>query len=242
MCRKSLEGVDVTKYLPNVLFSQLLIKLFPTEMQEREKEEKEEKEDAKHKVMKKLLIGNRHEMVEVESDYNHHKWTFFIDNGDSENGDISEYVEKIVVNLHPTFNPPTLTLTTKPFQIARYGWGTFTIMAKIYFKDFLQKPPVSFSHYLSFGFGGSHSSHLVEFDRRNCSFLTKTPNSQNEPEVIEDDSELEDYHLSDPWEVEEEILINEVYDDEDDEDDDEGIIFFQISDSDEDDDLRLHLP
>jgi len=227
MCRKSLDGVDLSKFLPNVLFAQLLVKLFPSEMQEREKEENEEKEDEMHKVCKKIYVGNRHEFIQTDTD-NHHKWTFFVDNADSENEDISEYVEKIVINLHPTFHPSTITLTKKPYQVARYGWGTFTILAKIYFKDFLKKPPVSFSHYLSFGFGGEKSTHIVEFDRRNCAFLDK---KQGNIQLSDNEEELIVYTGHHSGSIE----ISDSGDDD--------IIFLHLSDSEEEDeDLQVQFP
>jgi transcription initiation factor IIF auxiliary subunit len=40
-----------------------------------------------------------------------------------------DWIEKVVVDLHPTFNPPKVTLTKEPFEVNRIGWGTFQIEA-----------------------------------------------------------------------------------------------------------------
>jgi hypothetical protein len=124
MCRASLNFFDLQNQSPNVLISSLTEKLFPKEYAERVQEDKEEAEDEKNKVYKRIAIGNLHKLIPGEPGTNVHKWTFFVKeaNNQPEHAlpvEMKDYIEKIVVDLHPTFTPPTLVLTEPPFQFAR---------------------------------------------------------------------------------------------------------------------------
>merc|ERR1719235_2308936 len=37
--------------------------------------------------------------------------------------------------LHPTFSPPTVAVTTAPFRLQRTGWGEFEVTARIHFQE-----------------------------------------------------------------------------------------------------------
>lgn len=119
---------------------------------------------------------------------NPHKWTVFVkDLSEEEGGKLDNFVEKVVFRLHPTFSPSSVEVTSPPYAVRRvsylwelhlpikWGWGTFTIGIKVYFKNFLAKPPLEFTHHLEFSHGGSSTTHEVQFDKRKCFFLFQNP-------------------------------------------------------------------
>lgn len=64
---------------------------------------------------------------------------------------ISEIVDNVVFNLHPTFNPPSIKVSKAPFELKRIGWGTFTITANITLKkEFEVKDKLEFDIDLQF--------------------------------------------------------------------------------------------
>lgn len=83
-----------------------------------------------------VLVGNSHRIVRGNESadgtrQNSHDWKFFVK---FEAGK-EEFVRSVKVNLHPTFHPPSLTLTSPPFEVSRLGWGTFPVSATITLKD-----------------------------------------------------------------------------------------------------------
>ncbi|PSN71513.1 hypothetical protein BS50DRAFT_487046 [Corynespora cassiicola Philippines] len=74
-----------------------------------------------------ILIGNKHQ-IDIGEATNIHDWTFFVRTSRP------DVVKEVRVNLHPTFRPPRLVLRKPPFEVHRYGWGTFNIEATIILK------------------------------------------------------------------------------------------------------------
>ncbi|KNE72583.1 hypothetical protein AMAG_17026 [Allomyces macrogynus ATCC 38327] len=91
-------------------------------------------------VTVRFAIGNRHERVleEPNAKTAKHMWTFFV-MADSKHLDAA-LIERFVVRLHKTFEPPSITFTAPPFVLTRVGWGTFTIKCEIYWKHGIQAP------------------------------------------------------------------------------------------------------
>jgi len=184
LCRGNLEGFDIEQ--PNLSLSGELKKSFPNEVEDRFKEEMVDNEDELNKFEKKIVIGNTHEMVESSFPIkqNNHKWGLFIkdmeEDIDLKLGKLSDYIEKIVVKLHPTFHPHIVTLKKEPFEVNRLGWGTFTINLTFHFKEILKKPQMDFSHNLSFSSDNYQNSFYLEFDKRLCALLMSDLNSKRE--------------------------------------------------------------
>ncbi len=61
------------------------------------------------------------------------KWSIWVDGPQP---DLDE-IEKVVYLLHSTFPNPVRTVTDRDsnFRLETAGWGTFTIRAKVHFKD-----------------------------------------------------------------------------------------------------------
>lgn len=76
-----------------------------------------------------ILIGNKHRLERGAEDDNQHDWTFFVRTSRP------ELVKHVIVDLHPTFRPPVLTLRGPRYEVRRLGWGWFTIQAEIVLKE-----------------------------------------------------------------------------------------------------------
>ncbi len=46
--------------------------------------------------------------------------------GDEADAKFAEMVEKVTVELHPSFSNPHVELTSVPYEHTRIGWGVFT--------------------------------------------------------------------------------------------------------------------
>ncbi len=109
-----------------------------------------------------FLFGNTHKNIST-SDSNTHEWTFFLK---IENGNTQDYIEKIVVTLHPTFPKPIIKLEEEPFEFTRIGWGVFDIPSRIYWKKWTGLEPSEITHFLSFQQNGSQNKFGVKIDRK----------------------------------------------------------------------------
>ena len=108
-----------------------------------------------------FLYGNTHKNI-ITSKFNSHEWTFFLK---IENGNTEDYVEKIVVTLHPTFPKPIITLEEDLFEFTRIGWGVFDIPFEIYWKKWTGLEPSECTHFLSFQQNGKENKSRVKIDR-----------------------------------------------------------------------------
>jgi len=158
-------------------------------MKQRKIEAREEAAHEKSIVQKKIYIGNLHELVDSKpgnlpfQQGNCHKWTFFLQSASGD--DLSQFVEKVVVNLHPTFHPKKVTLTEEPYMFSRIGWGVFLLHITVHYHDYLQKEKEDFHHMLSWD-NINFTIYELELDKR------KFPNYVPEIAAISDDEEDEE--------------------------------------------------
>eukprot|EP00455_Lapot_gusevi_P048667 TRINITY_DN6765_c0_g2_i6.p1 TRINITY_DN6765_c0_g2~~TRINITY_DN6765_c0_g2_i6.p1 ORF type:complete len:564 (-),score=181.36 TRINITY_DN6765_c0_g2_i6:76-1767(-) len=114
-----------------------------------------------------LFVGNTHELVPPqygEDSESSHKWELFVsESAEKSMGDeCGAYIEKVEVDLHPTFRPSRIVLTQAPFVLSRVGWGTFDIQVAIHFKPEFNVPePLQLTHSLSFRGSGVAFQHEV---------------------------------------------------------------------------------
>jgi len=160
MCRLDISEFDLDTASINKPLRKEIRNKYPEIYKSRKDEHAEDMEDQKNKIIKKLIVGN-----DCKDEGEGWKtWTFYILMEDDEN--IEDFIEKLEVNLHPTFNPPKLTYRKPPFEIQRTGWGTFEINFTVYFTELTKKRPVDLSWYLSFRDGGRQRTFDLEFDKR----------------------------------------------------------------------------
>jgi len=100
------------------------------------------------------VIGNEHtllseadakESVSLPGTKNVHKWKMFV-----RGPDVDSIVEKVEFELHPTFDPPKVEVSSSPFELEREGWGIFVVGVKVHYKPGLNKPASEFQHQLNF--------------------------------------------------------------------------------------------
>lgn len=115
------------------------------------------------KIVKKLIVGNTHEDVVNPTDNYIHKWKFYVKFEDN-SVDIGSIIDKVIVELHPTFPDPIIEISKAPFEIEKKGWGVFVIKATIYFKANQHKPDMTVDHYLSFDNDGKFSTYDITID------------------------------------------------------------------------------
>eukprot|EP00698_Gefionella_okellyi_P017102 TRINITY_DN495_c0_g1_i2.p1 TRINITY_DN495_c0_g1~~TRINITY_DN495_c0_g1_i2.p1 ORF type:complete len:176 (-),score=17.43 TRINITY_DN495_c0_g1_i2:474-1001(-) len=100
-----------------------------------------------------LLIFNQ--------DQSRHRWTLQIQTANGK--PVSDYIKKVIYELHPTFDLPEVEVTRPPFELVRRGWGTFEVKATI----FLRRPwntVITAYHYLQFTRNGGRTPFVVDLD------------------------------------------------------------------------------
>ncbi|XP_063228779.1 YEATS domain-containing protein 2 [Bacillus rossius redtenbacheri] len=103
----------------------------------------------RHKVKKRLVIGNISKWIPVDSreDSASHKWMIYV-RGPREAPDVSGFVSKVRFFLHPSFRPnDVVEVTSPPFHLSRRGWGEFPARVQVHFRHPLNKP-VDLLHHL----------------------------------------------------------------------------------------------
>jgi transcription initiation factor IIF auxiliary subunit len=123
------------------------------------------------KLTLKFLFGNLHSLEKNpkpagsdKSKINVHKWMMYVSLAcDKEQS--SKFIDHVVYHLHPTFNPPKVTVSKYPFILARIGWGYFEVHVEVHFKAWAKLPPMELDHMLSFEEGGASAGFFVEVER-----------------------------------------------------------------------------
>ena len=102
---------------------------YPTTYAERQTEEEANKTSGEGGEIQTLTlsIGNRHQLVQSETD-NTHQWTFFV------RPSRTDIIEEVHMHLHHTFRPSRIIRTRPPYEVTRLGWGYFTVLAYVMLK------------------------------------------------------------------------------------------------------------
>ncbi|KAL0486681.1 YEATS family protein [Acrasis kona] len=139
--------------------------VFNQEYSSRLEEVEEDRREIEQVVVehKDVFIGNAHS-VRPRNGEDWHEWRLFVRMRDEDN--IEDYIDKVVVKLHPTFTPSTVVLSDPPFEMKRLGWGVFNIKVTLHFKQEYNKKNLHTSHYLCFDGDGDFATHSIEFVRK----------------------------------------------------------------------------
>lgn len=75
-------------------------------------------------IKKSLIIGNTDKLISTDDKNGRekHEWILFIEFENDHHNEISEFIKKVIINLHPSFNPSQIILDKPPFQLKRLGW------------------------------------------------------------------------------------------------------------------------
>lgn len=91
----------------------------------------------RYKMVKRIIVGNFATLLPDDSRHDSatHKWQVYV-NGPKEEPDISKFVSKVKFFLDPSYKPnDVVTVTNRPFNLTRRGWGEFPIRITLYFHD-----------------------------------------------------------------------------------------------------------
>ncbi|CAM6095183.1 unnamed protein product [Calypogeia fissa] len=79
-------------------------------------------------------------------EYHSHKWTVYVRSASNE--DLGPLIKRVVFQLHPSFNNPTRTVDSAPFELTETGWGEFEIGITVYFHPDAAEKPLEIFHHL----------------------------------------------------------------------------------------------
>ncbi|KAL7745960.1 hypothetical protein RI367_008549 [Sorochytrium milnesiophthora] len=145
-----------------------------------------------------LYIGNTHTYVfehMLTRKPNVHLWTFFVHMEDAE--EEQRLIDRVVVNLHPTFDPRSVTLTQPPFEVRRLGWGYFLINVQIFWKaEFAAQTsnPSEYQWQLDFHGEGNFERHELTFTIPTSKETDDEPALVPLPVISEQQTEQEPEH------------------------------------------------
>lgn len=66
-------------------------------------------------------------------DFQTHQWTLYLRGPNNE--DLSHCIQKVVFQLHASFQQPLREFTAPPFEVTEKGWGEFDAQIRIFWKD-----------------------------------------------------------------------------------------------------------
>ncbi|KRX00943.1 hypothetical protein PPERSA_09549 [Pseudocohnilembus persalinus] len=165
MCRQKIEIKDLINLkIDEKMQKEIKNSCLQEFMEQNQEEIRLKKIDESFKQVK-FLYGNTHEVVEErkQNDPNINKWKCFIQLADG--GDISKYIRKVDFLLHESFAQPLVQVGKPPFQVTRRGWGYFTIVIKIYWKQWLSiQKPTEIEHELCFTNGGAKKHYTLKYN------------------------------------------------------------------------------
>eukprot|EP00466_Bigelowiella_natans_P018454 jgi/Bigna1/80934/fgenesh1_pg.76_\ len=86
------------------------------------------------------------ELYDTKPDDQHtHKWTVYLRG--LENEDLSTFIQRVDFRLHESFTDHVRGIEKPPYEVTETGWGEFSILIKVHFRDPNEKP-VQFYHHL----------------------------------------------------------------------------------------------
>ncbi|OVA12841.1 YEATS [Macleaya cordata] len=80
------------------------------------------------------------------SEYTSHKWTVYVRSATNE--DLGVVVKRAVFQLHPSFDNPTRTVESPPFELSETGWGEFEIAISLFFHSDVSDKQLDLYHHL----------------------------------------------------------------------------------------------
>ena len=109
---------------------------------------------------KDFVVGNRYRKLEQSeftssssspTGFCEHEWTLFVELPKNSSENIEDLIEKVVFNLHPTFEPSSEEVSGPTvFELTKKGWGVFTVECILHFKTQCNREPFKLYHQLVF--------------------------------------------------------------------------------------------
>eukprot|EP00850_Spirogloea_muscicola_P012832 SM000084S23168 [mRNA] locus=s84:568591:570281:- [translate_table: standard] len=79
-------------------------------------------------------------------EYQSHRWTVYLRAVNNE--DLGDIIQRVVFQLHPSFQNPMRELDAPPFELTEVGWGEFEIQISVHFHSDAAEKPVDLFHHL----------------------------------------------------------------------------------------------
>lgn len=89
-------------------------------------------------------------------EYHSHRWTTYVRHPEGKS--LSQVVDHVIFQLHPSFPDPTRKVSQEPYEVSETGWGEFEIVATVHFAERLKLDPVSVPYPLKLYPEGSDGS------------------------------------------------------------------------------------
>merc|ERR1712008_102522 len=86
------------------------------------------------------------------------KWTLWVALRGFANEHIAKLIEKVVYELHPTFQQRFVTAYPPFFSLRRRGWTAFTVRCRIHWNAMLGMPTMQVDHQLVFEQQGNQTT------------------------------------------------------------------------------------
>mmetsp|Transcript_17531 Transcript_17531/g.26085 ORF Transcript_17531/g.26085 Transcript_17531/m.26085 type:complete len:250 (-) Transcript_17531:108-857(-) len=98
-------------------------------------------------VQRPIVYGTIAQLLKtpIESSGHTHRWMCYVRG--AQNEDISQFIRKVVFNLHSSFAKPKRVVDKAPFSLEETGWGEFEIGIRLFFVD-PQEKPLDLFHFL----------------------------------------------------------------------------------------------
>ncbi|CAF3293254.1 unnamed protein product [Rotaria socialis] len=165
ICREDLTYLHSTSP-QHLKANSILHNLFRQEyVKEYDIRQSETENERKNIIKKRLIIGNRHQLLSYDYDYTRHEWTLFIKFENDHQKDVGQFIKQIIVNLHPTFVPSQIILDKPPFRLTRIGWAVFNISLSIEFHAKWNKSDLVTNWFLSFSDADTQKMMEIEFQK-----------------------------------------------------------------------------
>ncbi|RKP05166.1 yeats family-domain-containing protein [Thamnocephalis sphaerospora] len=116
-------------------------------------------------VKRRVTVGNVSHFIPPEKrapgwENHSHRWMVYIVGPTNFRHQVDTYIDYVRFYIHPSYRPnDVIDVRQPPFQLARRGWGEFTVRLQIFFCDRRNKP-VNIHHRLRLD--DTHSGQLVQ--------------------------------------------------------------------------------
>jgi hypothetical protein len=149
MCRKTFEILFTPRIDADL--KNLIQDKYPEQFEKRLSELKDLGLLCGNKIMIHFAFGNLHELIKspgtttVEKLSNQHAWTMFValNHAKALTGEI---IKSVTYDLHETFYPKEVSVSSYPFICRRIGWGYFDVQIKIEFQPWTKIKTKKLTH------------------------------------------------------------------------------------------------
>ena len=167
MCRKTFEILFTPRIDADL--KNLIQDKYPEQFEQRLSELQDLGLLCGNKIMIHFAFGNLHELIKQPQlttggkQTNTHAWTMFVALNQAK-ALTGEIIKSVTYDLHETFYPKEVLVSSYPFICRRIGWGYFDVEIKIGFQPWTKIKTKKLTHRLSFDDNGKSCGFIEEID------------------------------------------------------------------------------